>query len=71
MPEIDEEAFSKIKLTLQEDLDMDSILAQTEKDDKDKRKVGIYSTHSSESFVPSDGAEYIESNGGIFKVAKN
>ncbi len=70
LPEIDEEIFSNIKLTLQGESNIDSILTQAEQDDKSKRKVGIYATHSSESYIPSDGAENIESNGGVFKVAK-
>lgn len=70
LPEIDEEIFSNIKLTLQGESNIDSILTQAEQDDKSKRKVGIYATHSSESYIPSDGAENIESNGGVLKVAK-
>lgn len=37
--------------------------------DGEKRgRLGIYHTHSSESYVPSDGSESIMGNGGIFKV---
>ncbi|HHV35653.1 MAG TPA: stage II sporulation protein P [Syntrophomonadaceae bacterium] len=32
--------------------------------------IGIYHTHSDESYIPSDGAESIYANGGIFKVGK-
>jgi stage II sporulation protein P len=53
LPEIDEEIFSKIGLMLQNGASIDSILAQTGQNDKSKRKVGIYSTHSSESYIPS------------------
>ena len=70
LPEIDEDILSDIRLTLQDGSDMGSILAQAKEDDKDKRKVGIYATHTSESFIPSDGVESIESNGGILKVAE-
>ncbi|MDI9476946.1 MAG: stage II sporulation protein P [Natronincolaceae bacterium] len=70
LPEIDEEIFSKIGLMLQNGASIDSILAQTGQNDKSKRKVGIYSTHSSESYIPSDGAEASESKGGILKVAE-
>ena len=70
LPEIDEEILSNIKLTLQDESNISSILAQAKEDDKSKRKIGIYTTHSSESFIPSDGAESIESNGGIIKVAE-
>ena len=67
LPEIDEEIFSKIGLMLQNGASIDSILAQTGQNDKSKRKVGIYSTHSSESYIPSDGAEASESKGGYSK----
>lgn len=70
LPEIDEEIFSNIKLTLQDKSNISSILAQAEQDDKSKRKVGIYATHSSESYIPTDGAESIEGDGGILKVAE-
>lgn len=70
LPEIDEEIFSNIKLTLQDKSNIGSILAQAEQDDKSKRKVGIYATHSSESYIPTDGAESIEGDGGILKVAE-
>ena len=51
LPEIDEDTFSNIRLSLQNGPDISSISAQAEQKDKDNRKVGIYSTHSSESFV--------------------
>lgn len=70
LPEIDEDTFSNIRLSLQNGPDISSISAQAEQKDKDNRKVGIYSTHSSESFVPSDGTEAIEGKGGILKVAE-
>ncbi len=31
-------------------------------------QIGLYYTHSDESYVPTDGAESIPANGGIFKV---
>jgi len=34
----------------------------------DKPTIGVYHTHSDESYVPSDGAESIYGHGGIFKV---
>ncbi len=72
LPEINDEILSNIKLALQDESDIGSILTQKEnkQDDKSKRKVGIYSTHSSESFIPSDGAESTDANGGILKVAE-
>ncbi len=70
LPEIDEEILSNIRLTLQDETNMSPILAQAEEDDKNKRKIGIYATHTSESFIPSDGEESTEGNGGILKVAE-
>lgn len=35
---------------------------------QENKKVAIYHTHSDESYVPTDGAESINGNGGIFKV---
>lgn len=35
---------------------------------KNKGKVGIYMTHTDESYVPTDGAASIPGNGGILKV---
>lgn len=69
LPEIDHDIFSKIKLTLENKSDISSILVQAEQDDKSKRKIGIYATHSAESYIPSDGAESIDADGGILQVA--
>lgn len=35
---------------------------------QDKNKVGIYMTHTGESYVPTEGTESIPGNGGILKV---
>ncbi len=35
-----------------------------------EKNIGIYHTHSDESYVPSDGTESIYGNGGIFKVGR-
>lgn len=35
-----------------------------------EKKIGIYHTHSSESYVPTDGTESIPFRGGIFKVGR-
>lgn len=35
---------------------------------QDKKKVAVYHTHSDESYVPTDGAESILGNGGVYKV---
>lgn len=37
---------------------------------KDTPSIGIYHTHTDESYVPSDGIESDEGNGGILKVGK-
>lgn len=36
---------------------------------KTSSRVGIYSTHSDESYLPTDGSPSIRGNGGVFKVA--
>jgi len=38
--------------------------------EKDKPKIAIYHTHNDESYVPSDGSESINGNGGIHDVGK-
>lgn len=37
---------------------------------KDAPKIGIYHTHSDESYIPTDGTESVEGNGGIVEVGK-
>ncbi|MCF8011537.1 MAG: stage II sporulation protein P [Clostridiales bacterium] len=37
---------------------------------KKNNKVGIYHTHSEESYIPSDGKRSIPGNGGVFKVGE-
>ena len=64
LPEIDEVAMNEFITALRNNEGIAALLAQ-----EGNRKVGIYSTHSSESYVPTDGTESIEGNGGIFKVA--
>lgn len=70
LPEIDDELFSNVKLALQNESNVNPILTQAKQDDKEERKIGIYATHSSESFIPSDGEESTEGKGGILKVAE-
>jgi len=70
LPEIDKEALANIKLSFEQGNIIDAILAQAEQGNKEDRKVGIYATHSSESYIPSDGSESIVGNGGIIKVAE-
>ena len=43
--------------------------AKSEKSDK-KRLIAMYVTHSDESYVPSDGTQSIEGQGGIYDVAR-
>ncbi len=43
--------------------------AQSEKDD-DRRLIAMYVTHSDESYVPSDGTQSIDGQGGIYDVAR-
>jgi stage II sporulation protein P len=38
-------------------------------EDKQNKVIGIYNTHSDESYVPSDGKASIKGNGGIFDVS--
>lgn len=64
LPEIDEVALNAFVVALRSGEGLAALLAEED------RKVGIYSTHSSESYVPTDGTESIEGNGGIFKVAE-
>lgn len=70
LPEIDEEAFANIKLALDQKIDINAILTQAEQGDKSKRKVGIYASHTAESYEPSDGTESIVGAGGVLKVAE-
>lgn len=70
LPEIDKEALGNIKIGLEQGIPINALLTQAEEGSKEDRKVGIYATHSSESYVPSDGTESILGNGGIFKVAE-
>mgnify|MGYP001045169533 FL=1 len=68
MPEIDQHALAGMKESIDKDGLAALILAQG--NDKKDRRVGIYATHSAESYVPSDGTESIEGGGGILKVAE-
>lgn len=65
LPQIDEVAFNEFVTALKNNEGLAALLAQ-----EGNRKVGIYSTHSSESYVPTDGSESIEGDGGIYKVGE-
>jgi stage II sporulation protein P len=47
---------------------IENLMASAPKAGKGQVTVGVYHTHSSESYVPSDGTDSIRGNGGIFKV---
>ncbi len=47
---------------------IDNLMASAPQAGKGQVTVGVYHTHSSESYVPSDGTDSIRGNGGIFKV---
>lgn len=66
LPEIDEVAFNEFVTAMRSGEGIDGLLAQA----GGNKKVGIYATHSSESYLPTDGAESIKGDGGIFKVAE-
>ncbi|GAB6088339.1 stage II sporulation protein P [Alkaliphilus crotonatoxidans] len=66
LPEIDKVALEEFVTAMRStDGLAASLLAQNE-----SRRVGIYCTHTAESYVPTDGSESIESGGGILKVAE-
>ena len=65
------------KVDIQQALDLpEAAMAETQDDSdvakpnkgKKERIIGIYCTHSDESYVPTDGAASIPHNGGIYKV---
>lgn len=68
LPEINKEALANIKLALGGKASLESILTQAESEGE--RKIGIYATHSSESYVPTEGTESVDEGGGILKVAE-
>lgn len=65
LPQIDEEAFKVVQEILtKKDQPAAALLMQQQ-----SRKVGIYATHSGESYEPTDGTQDIPGKGGILKVA--
>lgn len=44
--------------------------AVSAKANADKRLIALYVTHSDESYVPSDGSQSINGQGGIYDVAR-
>lgn len=65
LPAIDEAVFGKISLSLKNEVPLTAMLAQ-----KENKKIGIYTTHTAESYIPSDGKYSIKGAGGIEKVAE-
>ncbi len=59
-----------------EDIDLSKITVNTSyyiipvTAQRDNTTIGIYCTHTDESYLPSDGAASIEGNGGVLEVAK-
>jgi len=50
--------------------ELPSISASSKNTDDDRKLIAMYVTHSDESYVPSDGTESIEGQGGIYDVAR-
>ncbi|MGV8145106.1 MAG: stage II sporulation protein P [Alkaliphilus sp.] len=65
LPIIDEVVLSEISLSFKNGLGLATMLAQ-----KDNKKIGIYTTHTAESYIPSDGKHSIKGAGGVEKVAE-
>lgn len=69
LPEINEDVFAQFQEALRSGQGLAMILqAQAEEDEN--RTVGIYCTHSAESYVPTEGTESVEGGGGILEVAE-
>ncbi|WP_026476387.1 stage II sporulation protein P [Alkaliphilus transvaalensis] len=65
LPVIDKVAMEEFLSFIRSNEGLAALMAQEE-----ERSVGIYTTHSAESYVPTDGSESIEEGGGIKKVAQ-
>lgn len=65
LPEIDETALAEIIAAINSPDGLQAFLAQ-----EGNKKIGVYTTHSAESYIPTDGSESIEAGGGIQKVAE-
>lgn len=50
--------------------DLASVPAAAKSTDDSKKLIAMYVTHSDESYVPSDGTESMEGQGGIYDVAR-
>lgn len=71
LPKVNREALLQIQLALAEGGLSALMLAQEDGgENQEDRRVGIYATHSAESYVPTDGTESQEGGGGILQVAE-
>ncbi|MBR5224457.1 MAG: stage II sporulation protein P [Clostridia bacterium] len=50
--------------------DQSAIAAAAKNENPEKRLIAMYVTHSDESYVPTDGTQSIEGQGGIYDVAR-
>ncbi|QUH26083.1 stage II sporulation protein P [Serpentinicella alkaliphila] len=69
LPTINEDVFAQFQDALRSGEGLAMIL-EAQAQEQENRKVGIYCTHSSESYVPTDGTESTEGGGGILQVAE-
>ncbi len=65
LPQIDKVALEEFVMALRSNEGLAALIAQ-----EDERRVGIYCTHTAESYVPTDGTESNIDGGGILKVAE-
>lgn len=71
MPRINQQALANLQQTIEENGLAALILAQGNSGSSGgDRRVGIYATHTAESYLPTDGAESLQGGGGILKVAE-
>lgn len=71
LPKVNRQALQQIQLALAEGGLSTLLLAQEDgEENQEDRRIGIYATHSAESYTPTDGAESMEGGGGILKVAE-
>ncbi|MCC5911882.1 MAG: stage II sporulation protein P [Clostridiaceae bacterium] len=75
LPKVNKVALEQVRLALREEGGLTAFLLAQEEGNGDEgeeeaRRVGIYATHTAESYVPTDGQESIEEGGGILKVAE-
>jgi len=71
LPSINEDVFAQVQEAIRNGQGLAMIMeAQAQENEEEgNRNIGIYCTHSAESYVPTDGKESIDEGGGILKVA--